>query len=166
MKLKCDEALSSVIFDFKVRRYIKVLEQFTVACGAGEALRSFMTTTHDTEVSKMGWAFTCCKFPHDNGEGIQVGSIITQVESAPSVCNQRSKLTYDGSISKFLSISTCTATQRACRVPRGPVFRHLAQSGDGRGERHEVGEPDDVPRWGGAGCTQSKPLLKPTDVSA
>ena len=45
---------------------LKVLEQFNLACGAGEALKSFMTTTHDSDHSKMGWKFTCCKSPKDN----------------------------------------------------------------------------------------------------
>jgi hypothetical protein len=49
------------------RPRLEVLEQFTLACGAGEALRSFMTTTHDTDASKLGWKYTCCKFPADNG---------------------------------------------------------------------------------------------------
>jgi len=34
--------------------------------GRGEALRSFMTTTNAGDETKMGWKYTCCKFPTDN----------------------------------------------------------------------------------------------------
>ena len=74
----------------------EVLEQFSLACGAGEALRSFMTTTHDTDTSKLGWKFTCCKFPNDNGPVVQ--------REGPCFATQLEYMleTYDEDTSKFV----------------------------------------------------------------
>jgi hypothetical protein len=46
---------------------LKLLEAFTVSCGADSAFRSFQTTTHTHDKHKIGWKSTCCKLPPDAG---------------------------------------------------------------------------------------------------
>lgn len=46
---------------------LKVLEHFLVQCGAGEAFKSFQTTTNKNNQAVMGWKSMCCKLPSDAG---------------------------------------------------------------------------------------------------